>query len=74
MLKRLWQKWKIIAEKIGNFQARVILTLIYFIFATPIGLVMRYFSDPLKLKRDSDSNWVHREQQKTTLEDAKRQF
>lgn len=49
MLKRLWQAWKELAHRIGNFQARVILTVFYALLA-PFGLGTRLFSDPLRLK------------------------
>ncbi len=49
MLKRIWQAWKELAHRIGNFQARVILTVFYALLA-PFGLGTRAFSDPLRLK------------------------
>ncbi len=49
-LKNLWSAWKRIAHKIGNFQARVILTVLYAIVVLPFGLAVRLFSDPLRIK------------------------
>jgi len=37
MLKQLWDKWKIIARKIGDFQARLILGVFYFVLLTPFA-------------------------------------
>ena len=51
MLKRMWQAWKRIAHRIGNFQARVLLTVFYAILVLPFGVVVRLFSDPLRIKR-----------------------
>ena len=51
MLKRVWQAWKNIAHKIGNFQARILLTLFYAVLVFPFGIVVRLFSDPLRIKR-----------------------
>ena len=51
MLKRAWQTWKKIAHKIGNFQARVLLTIFYAVVVFPFGIAARLFSDPLRIKR-----------------------
>jgi len=75
MLKRLWNWWKPIAEKIGNFQARIILTVFYFFFVTPIALGVKLFSDPLKMKKTSQTSWwVSRESRGNSVEEAERQF
>jgi len=75
MLKRLWNWWKPIAEKIGNFQARIILSVFYFLFVTPIAMGVKLFSDPLKMKKsDQASWWFPRENSKVSLEEAGRQF
>ena len=73
MLKELWQRWTKIAKKIGDFQARLILTLFYFIFIIPIGLIARRFADPLAFKNDA-ANWEHRASAPARLDDARRQF
>jgi len=53
-LKRAWEGWKRIAHKIGNFQARVLLTIFYGVLVLPFGLAARLFSDPLRIKKNSD--------------------
>ncbi len=50
-LVALWQAWKRLAHKIGNFQARVLLTLIYAILLFPFGIAVRLFSDSLAIKK-----------------------
>ena len=72
-LKELWQHWTRIAKKIGDFQARLILTLFYFIFIIPIGLIASRFADPLALKNNA-AHWQKRESVPPRLEDARRQF
>jgi hypothetical protein len=57
MAKRLWKKWKQIARRVGDFQARVILTVIYFIIIGPFALIVRWGADPLSLKRDDHGGW-----------------
>ena len=49
-LKLLFRKWLVVAHAIGNFQAQVLLSFFYIIFFLPIGLVFRFFSDPLRLR------------------------
>jgi uncharacterized membrane protein YbhN (UPF0104 family) len=56
-LKALWEAWKRIAHKIGNFQARVLLTLLYAIAVLPFGLAVRLFSDPLRIKH-RPTKWI----------------
>lgn len=51
ILKRLWQAWKKLAQKIGNFQARVLLTVFYGVLVFPFGMATRLFSDPLRIKK-----------------------
>ncbi|HUI52643.1 MAG TPA: hypothetical protein VLX60_12715 [Terriglobales bacterium] len=50
-LKSVWEIWKRLAHKIGNFQARVLLTLLYALPVLPFGVAVRLFSDPLQIKR-----------------------
>ena len=74
MLKRLWNSWKQLAKKIGNFQARVLLTLIYGIVVLPMGLAVRLFADPLQIKRRSESWTPHSKEEAADLEWARRQW
>ena len=71
-LRKLWAAWKRIAHRIGDFQARVLLTVIYALLILPFGLTIRLFSDPLKIKKrpakwmdhpedDIDLEWAHRQ-------------
>lgn len=50
-LKILWDGWKKIALKIGDFQTTLIFSFIYFIFITPLGLVISIFVDFLEIRR-----------------------
>jgi len=50
-LKAAWTAWKRTARRIGNFQARVLLTILYAIFVLPFGVMARLFSDALQIKR-----------------------
>ncbi len=71
-LKRIWAAWKRIAHKIGNFQARVILTLFYALLMLPFGMAARLFSDPLRIKR-RPSQWMDCPDEACDLQWARRQ-
>ena len=50
-MRRLWQGWKLIAEKVGVFQAKVILRLLYLRLLGPIALARMLVCDRLGLRR-----------------------
>jgi len=71
-LKRLWQGWKRIAKKIGNFQSRVLLTIFYFTVVLPFGLAARLFSDPLRIKK-RPTQWLEHPDEACDLQWARKQ-
>lgn len=71
-LKRIWAGWGRLMHMIGNFQARVLLSLMYAIVVMPFGLAIRLFSDPLHLKH-RPSQWLENPEEASSLEWAKRQ-
>jgi hypothetical protein len=72
LYKRGWQAWKDLAHKIGNFQARVILTIFYAILVLPFGLMARLFSDPLRIKKKPEQ-WLDHPTEAYDLEWARKQ-
>lgn len=46
----MWARWKVVAHVIGNFQARVLLTLFYFVIVPPFALIVKLAKDPLGLR------------------------
>ena len=72
--RQVWAWWKPIARKIGDFQARVILTLMYFIVVAPFALAVRCFADPLAIKRGAEGGWRLRTDSDTPQKAAWRQF
>lgn len=58
IFKRLFDRWKVIAHKIGEFQSRLILSVFYYIIFAPFALGLKLFSDPLQLK--SFQGWLAR--------------
>lgn len=45
-LNRAWARWTRIAHVIGNFQARLILTVYYFIVVPSLALSLKISGDP----------------------------
>jgi hypothetical protein len=72
MLKRALQTWKRLAHAIGNFQARILLTVFYGIVVLPVGIVARLFLDPLRIKRPP-TRWLNHVDEAHDLRWAKRQ-
>ena len=75
IFRRAWEGWKKIARKIGDFNARVILTIFYFILLMPFALLVRLFTDPLEIKKKAHKGWHPREEKDDVplLERAERQ-
>jgi hypothetical protein len=72
MLKRVWQTWKQAAHAVGTFQARVLLTVFYAVLVLPFGIVVRLFSDSLRIK-SRPTQWLDRPDETHDLPWAKRQ-
>ena len=72
MLKRLWARWKRVGHAIGNFQARVLLTVIYAVLVLPFGLAVRLLADPLRIRKPP-KGWLDRTQDTSGGSWARRQ-
>ena len=73
LLRRAWARWKVIAHVIGNFQARVLLTLFYFVIVPPFALIVKVAKDPLGLRLPRTASfWSPRPEADPTA--ARRQF
>jgi len=74
--KKIWEKWKIIAEKIAVVQTKIILFIIYFtvfMISSLISFILR--KDLLdKRKSGQKSFWKDKDFMTEKLDDAKRQF
>lgn len=49
----LWERWKSFAARAATFQARILLSVFYWICVTPFAICVKLFADPLGLKKDS---------------------
>jgi hypothetical protein len=75
VVRRAWTRWKVIARVIGNFQARLLLSLFYFLVIPPFGLIVKLFKDPLMLRPpQNDSLWVTHASSELSWQEARRQF
>jgi hypothetical protein len=71
----LWEGWKRIAKKIGDFQARLLLTVFYLFIIGPFALLIRLWGDPLAIKPRSRHGWLpHTARQGDPMERATQQF
>jgi hypothetical protein len=74
-MRSLWERWKRFGRKIGDIQARLLLTFFYFVLMSPFALALRRWSDPLAIKSGSPRGWQPKvEQDGSSVEKATRQF
>ncbi len=75
LLRRAWQAWKRFGKRVADIQARILLTIFYYVIAAPFGLAMRSAADPLGLRRGPRYGWRPRPVMPGSLLDrARRQF
>ena len=72
ILKKIWHQWKKFGQTMGDFIARVALTIFYFTILVPFGLVVHFFMDMLDSKGPTAS-WIKRTTGDKTLDQARRQ-
>jgi hypothetical protein len=68
-----WNRWKIVGDAFGDFQARLFAVLFYFTIFIPFALGVRLLGDPLKIRKPP-LKWHDRVPVSTTLDEARRQF
>ena len=74
-LKAAWEAWKAFGRKFGDFQARILLVIFYFVMFAPFALAVRWGSDPLGIKTGAQLGWQPKtDSQGTPIERARRQF
>lgn len=73
-LRTAWQMWKRVGQAIGDFIARIVLSLFYFTIFVPFGLITRLFNDPLMIKDNRQHVWLERRTRDREIEDARRLY
>lgn len=72
-LRRASAGWQRVARRIGEFQARVVLSALYIVLILPVGCGLRLLADPLRRRRPAATNWTPRPAAAPTLEESRRQ-
>jgi hypothetical protein len=73
ILKLVWKKWRAFGQIMGDFVARIFMTVFYFSVAVPFGVGVRLLKDPLRLKA-KEVGWLKREERPETIESARRLY
>jgi hypothetical protein len=74
-LLRLWTGWQVLGRAIGDFQARILLTVFYLAIGGLVGSMARLLGDPLRQRQPTNgSAWRPRKPPAGTLEDAGHQY
>jgi hypothetical protein len=69
------ERWKRVARKIGDFQARLLLTIFYLFIVGPFALLIRWRGDPLRIRPRTPQGWLPYAARKgTPMERATEQF
>ena len=72
---KLWEGWKRFGKKLADFQARLLLSIVYFTIILPFGFAVRLLADPLAIKPGRPHGWIDRAPETVTaLVRAGRQF
>jgi hypothetical protein len=77
ILKPFYMVWMIFAVILGWFMTRIILSLLFFLVITPIGLTMRLLGKDflgLKIKSSNESYWNKRDKENELNQDYQKQF
>ncbi len=73
--KKLWRIWEAFSRRMGSYQSRVMLSFFFFVIISPAAIILKIFSDPLKIKKKNlDTFWQTREKTQDDIERARRQF
>ena len=77
LLKPLQKIWMALVLVLGFFMSRVILSLIFYLVLTPIGLIAKLTGKKfleLEISKDRKSYWNYRERKKYNPKNTERQF
>ena len=75
LLRNAWELWKRFGQFLGDWLARIVLTIFYFTVFVPFGLGVTLLSDPLRIRQsDGPDLWLSRQTGDQSLDDVQRQF
>jgi hypothetical protein len=58
--RALWRWWTRVARRIGDVQARILLSLFYYVILGPFALILRR-GDPLAIRPGAPRGWRRRD-------------
>jgi hypothetical protein len=61
-LRAAWEAWRRFGRRLADVQARILLTVFYYVVLAPFALVLRWRTDPLGLRGQSPPAWRAREE------------
>ena len=70
----LLERWKRFGKWLGDFQARLILTVLYFVIVAPFALIVRFAADPLSIKPHQQGWRLKAESKGAPMDRALNQF
>ena len=68
--KKLWEYWLKFGRVLGKIQTTIILSIIYYLVLSPIGIFKQVFS----FKKKINSFWIDIPKQKHDLEESYQQY
>ena len=72
-LKKVWKLWTSIGKRIATLQSKILLLIFYYFFLLPLGLVVRTFTDNLKIKKRHQVGWGDWNIKNETISKARKQ-
>ena len=77
VLKPIYWIWMIVATILGWIMTNLILSLLFYIVITPIGLILQFFGKKfleLRMNKSKESYWNYRKIKQLNMEDYEKQF
>ncbi len=73
-LKQGLRGWMRLTRAIGRANAFILMTAVYFTLMVPLGIAMRLFADPLRIKKAPLGGWTPADPRAHSLDTARRQY
>lgn len=75
VVRVLWKRASRVAIKIGDIQVKIILSCFYFVVLGPFALVVRWATDPLRIRTGASDGWQAKyNAAETEVKRARRQY
>ena len=72
LLGRFFRVWMVFIRRLGDFQARILISVVWILMVLPLGLAARLVSDPLNKR--SKLGWQPRKEGMDPSQTSRRQF